>query len=178
MSEPLYLWLLPPASVQATFAGFIERLAQRFGTAGFIPHITLAGSLDLPADETVRRTAELAARLDPVAIRLTGIGATDEYFRCLFMRAEHSAALLATHETACAQLARPPEKEFMPHLSLIYGKLSQDQKNHIIDEIGNRLDIAFIADRIGLCRASGSPAQWQLSHTYSLTGRLDHERPA
>jgi 2'-5' RNA ligase len=171
MSIPLYLWLLPPTPVHERFAALIDRLSRRMGTPRFIPHITLTGSLHSPYDEIVRLTADLAATLAPIPIRLAGIGCTDQYYRCLFMRAERSRELLAAHEAACVRLGRSPESDFMPHLSLIYGDLPQDRKNSIVQEIGANFDAAFYANRIGLCRLDGSPEQWQLPRTFTLTGR-------
>ena len=171
MSGRIFLWLLPSASVQDRFATLIDTLSRRHGTPRFAPHITLTGSLDSPADEISLRTSDLAARLRPVPVQLTEVGWSDEYFRCLFIRAAASPELLAAHRTACAHLGRSPDTDFMPHLSLIYGNLSQDQKDRIVDEIGRRFDIGFDADRVGLCLAAGSPEQWRLIRTFALAGR-------
>lgn len=168
---PYYLWLLPPPLVRDRFAGLIARLSRQFETPRFTPHLTLVASLDLPLDELVERTTDLAANLAPVPVRLTGPGWTDQYFRCFFMRAERSPELLAAHETACAKFGQPVESNFMPHLSLIYGHLPQEQKNETVQEIGVDFDTAFHADRIGLCYPDGTPEQWQLIHTFTLTGR-------
>jgi len=171
MSLPHYLWLLPPAPIQDRFASLIERLGRRFGTPQFIPHLTLVGSLHGSRDEIVRKTTALAATLAPVPIRLAGCGWTDQHYRCFFMHAERGPELLAAHETACTKLGEQVESDFMPHLSLIYGTLPQEQKNQIVQTIGADFDIAFHADRIGLCHPDGTPEQWQLLHTFALTGR-------
>jgi len=171
MTIPYYLWLLPPPPIRDRFTGLINRLSRQFETPRFTPHLTLIGSLDLPLDKLVEQTAGLAANLAPVPIRLTGPGWTDQHFRCFFMRAERSPELLAAHETACATLGQQAESDYMPHLSLIYGNLPQEQKDEIVESISTDFNVAFYADRIGLCYPTGTPEQWQLSHTFVLTGR-------
>jgi 2'-5' RNA ligase len=171
MTMPYYLWLLPPPSIRDRFAGLIDRLSRQFGTPRFTPHLTLIGSLDSPLEKLVEKTADLAANLAPVAIRLTGPGWTDQHFRCFFMRAERSLELLAAHETACATLGQQAESDYMPHLSLVYGNLPQKQKDKIVETIGTAFSVAFHVDRIGLCYPAGTPEQWQLPHTFALTGR-------
>lgn len=170
MAERLFLWLLPPAPVEDRFASLIDSMSRRLGTPHFSPHITLVGSVDSPPDETIARLTTLAANLAPVPVRLSGVGFAEQYFRCLFMRAERTPRLLAAHETASAHLKRPPEADFMPHLSLIYGNLRPGQKQKIVEEIGDRFDITFEADRVGVCLTNGPPEQWRLLRTFALTG--------
>jgi 2'-5' RNA ligase len=170
MTERFFLWLLPPTPVCDRFASLIDTLSRRWGTPRFSPHITLVGSLDSPLDEIVARLTTLAADLAPVPVRLTHLGWTEQYFRCLFMRAERTPPLLAAHETASARLDRPTDADFMPHLSLIYGNLHAEQKQKVVEEIAGRFNTAFEADHIGLCLADGPPEQWQLLRTFALTG--------
>lgn len=168
MAERIFLWLLLSEPVHDRFAALIRRLSGRLGTPWFIPHITLAGSIDLPADETASRIADLATRLAPIPLQLTDVGWTDDYYRCLFIRAECSPKLLAAHQAACAALGRRPETDFMPHLSLVYGNLDAERKAQVVDSIGRHFDVTTEASRVGLCLAVGEPEQWRLIHTFPL----------
>ena len=173
MPTPLYLWLMPPAPTQQRFAALIDRLSRRVGTPCFIPHVTLIGSLFSPESEVVRCVEQLASTLAPIPVRLAGLGWSDQYYRCLFMRAEPSAELLAAHREASDRLGVPPEADFFPHLSLIYGNLAENEKTQIVQEIGASFDVSFTAAQICLCRPVGSPEQWRLPYVFALTGRSD-----
>ena len=99
------IWLMPPAPMRARFSEIIRRLSRRLGTPTFDPHVTLCGGpLNTDESELAVRAEELAARLAPVPIRLTDIGYTEEYFRCLFVRAERTAELLDARRAACKLL--------------------------------------------------------------------------
>lgn len=171
MAERFFLWLLPPAPTSERFASLIGELSRRLGTPRFEPHITLIGPVDSSLDEIVTRLTALAESLPPVPVRLTGAGGTEEYFRCLFMRAARDPLLLAAHAAASGRFGRPPEAGFMPHLSLVYGKLRPRQKQKIIEEIGARFDMAFEVKQIGVCLPDGPADQWRLLRTFALTGR-------
>ncbi len=161
---------MPPAAVRERFGRLIDALSQRLGTPRFHPHVTLCGTGDYTEADVRARTAALAARLAPVPIHLTEVGYTEEYFRCLYIKAERSPALLAAHATACAHFGRPAVPDFMPHLSLVYGELSREQKEKIIAEIGRRFDLTFCADAISLCWPAGTPESWRVLGPFPLTG--------
>src|SRR5205823_12276016 len=115
-----------------------------------------------PRAEIVAHAKRLAATLAPVPIRFDGIGHTEAYFRCLFLRAEKSAPLLAAHRQACAELSQPPEADYMPHLNLVFGKIETAVKQKLIEEIANRLPSSLVADRLGLCVVAGPPNAWNV----------------
>ena len=171
MSLPLYLWLLPPKPVEDRFAELIERLGKRLGTPHFIPHITLVGTLHSTHDEIIRHTEKLAEALPPIPVRLEGLGWTDQFYRCLFIRAERNDEILRAHKIASTALGKSAEIDFMPHLSLVYGEIPRAQKMLIAGELGTNFDMAFQANRIGLCIPQGTPEQWKLPYTYQLTGQ-------
>jgi 2'-5' RNA ligase len=170
MSGQFFLWLLPPDSVHDRFAALIGTLSRRLGTSAFTPHLTLIGSVDLPELDVVSRAAALAADLPPPRIHLTRIEWSDAFYRCLFIRAETTAALQAAHRTASACFGRSPEPAFMPHLSLVYGSIPTAEKERIAAEIGPLAEATFVADRLVICFADGPPERWRTIHAFPLTG--------
>ena len=161
---------MPPPLVRARFADVIDSLSRRLGTPRFEPHITLSGGE--AAEANIRaRTSALAARLAPVPVHLTRAGYTDAYFRCLFVHAARTPALLAARASAAIEYERPLDEEFMPHLSLVYGELASLQKEKILDDLGREFDVHFVAEEITLCRADGTPDTWPLIGPFKLTGR-------
>lgn len=164
------LWMLPPADVGDRFRSLIADLSRRTGTPAFEPHLTLAGGIDAATDNAAAaRVAPLAARLPPLPIRLTEVGTTGEYYRCLFIHAERTPLLQRAHHEACAVLAQEPG-DFMPHLSLIYGEIGAADKARIITDIGTRFDLAFTVERLALYSTAGPPSAWRRVAALALTG--------
>jgi 2'-5' RNA ligase len=168
---PYSLWLLPALPVRNDLAQLIENLSGRLGTPRFEPHVTLAAPVETHEAEIIATTQEIAASLAPLSIRFEGIGQTDAYFRCLFLRAEKRPDLLATHERACARLGRPPEPDFMPHLSLVYGKLTHEVKAALTEDISPRVPSTIVVDRLGICPVVGSVDTWKVLGPFTLTGK-------
>ncbi|MBI3899734.1 MAG: 2'-5' RNA ligase family protein [Gammaproteobacteria bacterium] len=161
---------MPPLAVRQRFAAIIDELSRQFGTPRFEPHLTLASGDGTEAD-VIARTTALASQLQAIPIQLTHAGYTEHYFRCLFVYADRNAPLLDAHRLAAEYVfARPVDDDFMPHLSLVYGKLSIDEKEKILDRYSREFDIAFSADTLTVCAPDGDPSMWRLLGPFALAG--------
>jgi 2'-5' RNA ligase len=157
----LSLWLMPEGEVRRELAGWIARLAERFRTERFEPHLTLLGSI--PVDEAQAReaTARVASQLSPFTVRLDGIDGRDEHFRCVFVRAELDPPLRSAHETAARGFGLPAQPDFLPHLSLVYGRLLEEQKHALAHEAGADVSMRFEASTLHLWSTAGPLAEWR-----------------
>lgn len=163
------LWLMPPAPVRDRFAAIIRRLSERLGTPVFEPHVTLTGTETEDETDAVRRVEQLAQALAPIPIALIESGYSDAYFRCLYLRAANSPALLAAYRRACDALGAAPT-DFMPHLSLVYGDLNAADKQRLIAELGRDWDVQFTAQQLALYIPEGRPEQWRRVADFALRG--------
>jgi 2'-5' RNA ligase len=165
-------WLMPDGEVGAELQAWIDRLAVRFGTARFPAHVTLvgeaAGTDEQAALEAARRAAEATATF---TVRLDGIDGRDEHYRCLFAVAETSKPLLTAHEALSRALGREPDPAFLPHLSLVYGTLPEDQKLALRHEAGVDVSLRFDARRLHAWRTGGPVADWREIAAFDLAGR-------
>jgi len=171
MSEALHyvIWLLPPDEVRERFARLIHELAQANDTDAFDPHITLMDGLS--GDETqIRNSAhEIALGLAPLDVRLTDADYLDEFHRALFVRVEPSAALSAAHRMARSLFAAQENREFIPHMSLLYGNLTPATKETLLDNIGRQFDLAFRITHLLLVAIAGRcPGDWRYLARYRL----------
>jgi 2'-5' RNA ligase len=157
------LWLAPGGETYDNLSALITRLAKSHGAPVFEPHITLLGGITSDDEgELLRLTHLLATRVESFEVRLTETRYMDEYFRCLFLKAEPADGLIKANIEAklvMAELIEP--QEFYPHLSLLYGDFFPMVKEAIIADIGKRMDISFTADKVKLIRASGGPSDWK-----------------
>lgn len=157
------LWLVPEGDVHAELQALIKRLAKGHGAPVFEPHLTLLGGISSSDEEDVlRRTHILASRVEPFDVSLKEVWYRDEFYRCLFLKAEPTAGLVGANvdaKLAMAEICLPDE--FYPHLSLMYGDFFPMIKEAIIADIGNAFDITFRANSIKLMRTDGGPADWK-----------------
>jgi 2'-5' RNA ligase len=164
----LSLWLMPHAEVRRQLAAWIDRLAERYRTGRFEPHLTLLGGLATGEAEAARTAEQVAAGLAPFTVRLDGIEGRDEHFRCLYARAELDGRLRAAHEAVARAFAREPEPGFLPHLSLVYGRLLPEQKQAVAHEAGADVSLRFEAAALHLWSTEGSPVDWRELGVFSF----------
>jgi hypothetical protein len=155
------LWLMPEGAPRERLAGWIDRLADRYGGERFPPHVTLLAGAGGPSDDVFARAATLAARLARFVVRLDAVDGGEEHFRCLFARVTPSRPLLAAHEAAARAFARAREPGYLPHVSLLYGSLSPKQKQILAREIGSEVALRFQARRLHVWSTEGPVAEWR-----------------
>ncbi len=154
------LWIIPPEGVYDRLKDIIFRLSLKYSTPGFEPHITLLGGLPGAEEEILSKVSGLAANLNPFNVKLSKTEYLDEYYRCLFLRAEETDDLLNAHALAGKILDNLRDEKYMPHLSLMYGDFPAKIKEEIIRETGNQ-DITFKVNSIHLFLTGDNPELWQ-----------------
>lgn len=155
-------WLVPEGDVRERLGALIAELSRRHGTPSFEPHVTLFGGIVGGEVEILERGARLAAALRPFAIRLMALGRSDEYFRCLFLEAERSPELLAAHERASGLFGARDSAPFLPHLSLVYGRLGAEEASEAVEALRSlALPLDFEARRLEVHRTEGAVPEWR-----------------
>lgn len=154
------LWLQPTGQAYGRLARIIAQLSTQYRAPAFEPHVTLLGGLTDDADAVIAKTAQLSKLLKPNVIKLTTLDYFDEYFRCLFAKAEKSSWLIDANLQARKLFHREDASEFMPHLSLLYGDFPLAIKQRIIIEIGSQFDFSFPVASVQLWSTAGEPKEW------------------
>lgn len=155
----LSLWLVPYGDVRGEIARLIARLAARWGTPVFDPHITLVGGLGAAEGDIVRRAAQIAARIGPVPMRLARAGWEEPYFRCFYLVVDGDGVVAARRVATEVFGAEPAD--YFPHLSLAYGDPSVAEKERVRAEVERRLPIDFDARTLEVWRTTGDVPSWR-----------------
>ena len=164
------LWLMPTGKAYDKLKGLISKLSKKHSAPNFEPHVTLLGDIVEPEESALAKTGQLASCTNPFKIKLTGVKYLDEYFRCLFIRAEESDEIMQANRKAQEIFNKKQGQKFMPHLSLMYGNFPAETKEEIIAEIGKEFDTSFEAKSIHLILASKKigPKDWKKIKKFTL----------
>lgn len=173
----LSLWLVPEGAAAARLTGCIEGLAHARGTPGFAPHVTLLGGVLRPEPDVRRACAALARTLRPLSIRLGPVEARDDYFRRVFVRVAETGPLRRARAAAGRTLG-VVDGDFMPHLSLVYGKLAGARMAAALREASAVSGRAFVARRLELWRTVGEVRQWRRAAGWPLRAGVSKRRGA
>jgi 2'-5' RNA ligase len=137
----LMAWLVPAAGpVRDHLAATIDRLAAEHDAPRFEPHVTMAGLFHSDQEAAVRTLTSLAAGAGPFEVRFAAAGYEQAYFSAVYLRAQPSPQLTALHEAARAAWALEP-RPYVPHLSLLYADIAEEQKRAIIGALGIQLPL-------------------------------------
>ncbi|WP_299539124.1 2'-5' RNA ligase family protein [uncultured Streptomyces sp.] len=149
----LSLWLHPAARDEPALRAEIGRLATRWGSPPFAPHLTLVGGFDAPEDEARRRAADLASELGPLDVEFTTLASEEPLHKSLFLGAAPNARLDAAFGTAVRICAGPVgEEPFRPHLSLAYLDAPAELRERAAASIALSLPVRARFDALALWR--------------------------
>jgi len=168
--EVFSLWLIPKGEIADELSSLIVRLSREHSTPSFEPHVTLIGEINLPRPAAISRTRELAASIRSFDVRLNRVAHHDRYFQCVFLLADKTAEIMKAHSTACAVFQQKDTKEYMPHLSLLYGRLDAKTRQRVILDTGDMMNIIFRANEIFLYCTEGEPAAWHCLSRFQCGG--------
>lgn len=152
------LWLMPKEPMFSLLAGKISRLSHEYSTPRFDPHLTLLSEITGQEQEIRAKSGALASSFTPIKAELGGIGYLDEYFRCLFIKVVPTSAFIKANQAAQEAFEMRNKQLYMPHLSLVYGRMRLETKKKIAAEFGS---------------LSGQTLEWNQVKLYSVVGPLD-----
>jgi 2'-5' RNA ligase len=162
MNVRYHLWLNPPREASDQFAGVIRQLALELNAPTFEPHITLLGNLNGSEADHMARSKELARRLSPVPVTVSGPACGDDYFHCVFLVVDMTPPVFHAQALARQIFHQEEDNRYRPHISLVYGRYSESRKKDIIARLPASLCLPFEASHLSLIRAgSEDPKDWQ-----------------
>ena len=162
------LWLVPAEPVFNLLAIQIARLSLELSTPQFDPHVTLLSGITLPEQEALARSAGLAARLTSFQIELGEMNCLDEYFRCVYAGVVQEVPILRARQIASEIFGIQGEPPYMPHISLVYGKLCLETRESIVAELASMAGRPFEVRRLALWRVRGPVREWTCVKEFEL----------
>ncbi len=120
------VFLVPAAEDRRWAEGVIRELAARYDAPPFEPHVTVYGGRFVEESELEpvhRALADAAAETGPITLRITGFGATAEYFKTLFVAFAEDPRLRRLYEVVREAAVQGSGYELVPHLSLLYADI-------------------------------------------------------
>lgn len=170
-SDKHSLWLRPFGDIAFSLQQRINKLSDTYGSPSFEPHVTLLSGMRYGETELIQLTDTLAGALEPFNIVLTSAGYKNAYYQSLFVHVKKSDELMNAHHTARQLFGYDAGEEFMPHLSLMYGDFSQEEKERILSIMGREFHLRFRVHSLLLVKTEGKPDDWKKIHTAEFKKR-------
>lgn len=160
------LWLRPTLTQIDEYGLIISQLAHKYDSVPFQPHITLLSGLSGNLKRLKNSCAKIVSSTKKFDITCNNISYTNEFFRNFFILVNLRDELDKLYETTLQEFAYTPEDDYMPHVSLYYGKLNIDTKKKLVAELEHKYPHVFKLERLDLFETSGNIAEWNLLESY------------
>lgn len=132
-------------------------------------HMTLAGQFDMNQSEINSLEEAMVSKLDPIEISYKGYGMKDYFFQAFYVKVNLNQDLQTSRSKIC-DILKIKNEEFMPHLSLYYGKQALEKKQSLLTELpyveGN-----FIAEVFYVVSFDPKNIEWKILNSIHLGGR-------
>ncbi|KAJ0402695.1 hypothetical protein ATCC90586_009472 [Pythium insidiosum] len=159
------LWLIPAGGPHEALHQLIVEYAARLMTPPFLPHITLLGGVTgLSEQEAIDKTRSVATMLHAMDLEVSVVASKELlYFQCVFGLIKEDDELASAHEAAKEGFARREEPDYMPHISLVYGDIEEEQRQALKRELGPRVDgMRLHISSLQLWNTSGPVKSWKM----------------
>ncbi|GLT52543.1 hypothetical protein SLA2020_258780 [Shorea laevis] len=139
------VWALPPEDVATRLKKLMVGLRSEFGGPEFEPHITVVGSICLTQDDALAKFRSACQGLKAYTATVERVATGTFFYQCVFLLLQPTPEVMDASDRCCGHLGYVRSTPYMPHLSLLYGDLTDEEKKkaqekaNILDESVNSL---------------------------------------
>ena len=151
------IFLVPAESQFNKYSDLINSLSNKYKTPSF-PHITLVEKVEAEEDELIEKVGAIAQILNKVEVEVFGMNFSNTINQCVFAQIKMSPQLLSLYIKLAEALQYPNKSPFFPHMSLVYGDFSPEEKSNIAKQI--KIDDKLLLDKIVIYRDGPLPIDW------------------
>lgn len=160
MKKLYTIWILPPPSLKKDLQEIIVKLAKKFKSPIFEPHMTLLGDIEIDEESMIEKAKTLASKTQPFSLELGEISFSTTYFQSVFVRVKSTAKLMEANLIAKGIFGKE-NNVFMPHMSLLYGDQEMELREIISQEIKLPINIKFKVEKIVVVPSTKNPKDWK-----------------
>ncbi len=154
MSQSKYsIWLMPSDSDKVYLSSIIQSLSEAYDAPPFEPHCTIYSSVD---DLESAKTIIDQLNFKPFEAKVNGLSQSDYIWKTIIFELETNPHLLLLHYLFDQAMLDP--YTFEPHVSLIYKKMGEGERERIIQSLSIMSKINF--DRIAIVNTSEPVSEW------------------
>ncbi|CAA0823680.1 Cyclic phosphodiesterase [Striga hermonthica] len=122
------VWALPPVELTPRLKKLMDGLRSEFGGPQFEPHVTVVGAVSLTEAEARDRFAKACEGLKAYGATVEKVAAGTFFYQCVFLLLHPTPQVVEASAHCCGHLGYKNSTPYMPHLSLLYGDLTDEEK--------------------------------------------------
>jgi 2'-5' RNA ligase len=161
------IWLMPSDKELMRYQEIIDEFSLRFDTPGFEPHITLFTGIETLTDDLIYQISVLAALTDTFELMFKELALKNNYFQAIYLKPDFNNSLSTMNEELTV-LFPSVNYAFKPHLSLLYGNISKENKEDYLRQFDSTILGSFHATTLRIMKTVGEVEMWQVIEDFPL----------
>ena len=122
------IWALFSDEDSKYLTDVIDDLSKKYDSPTFLPHITLYGLVDIHLNYLTEIIENCSSKIDSLTIKQDKIDYSDDFWKTVFITIKRNTELEKIHSCMYSNLSKFSQYSFFSHISLIYKKLSIQEK--------------------------------------------------
>ncbi|KAL0305571.1 UNVERIFIED_CONTAM: Cyclic phosphodiesterase [Sesamum radiatum] len=134
------VWALPPEELTPRLKKLMEGLRSEFGGPEFEPHVTVVGAISLTESDARDKFNKVCEELKAYNSSVEKVDTGSFFYQCVFLRLHPTPEVVEASAHCCGHFGYKNSTPYMPHLSLLYGDLTDEEKKtaqekaYVLDE--------------------------------------------
>jgi len=167
LTDSHYLWLMPQKETYDEFQKIIEDLSKTYGTPPFEPHVTLVSGLSGNEDLLIEKIDAFGLGKHKFSVTTEGIDYIHGFFTSLHLNIQNTPEIDQFNAEARQHLKPFGQGPYHPHLSLLYGDITSQDRKHIIADL-NCTGQTILFNKLKLVKGHSDVSQWQVIKEWDL----------
>lgn len=140
---------LPSDDAMDRVKKLMKGLRSEFGGPEVEPHVTVVGLTMLTEEDAVKRFRSAVDGMKAYAAKVERVATGTSYYQCVYLLLEPSPEVVEASVHCSSHFGYKSSTPYMPHMSLIYGDLSDKEKKaaqekaNIMDECINKWEFTI-----------------------------------
>ena len=164
----LTLWAIPKKEEVPLILNAKQTIDNKLKGPNFPIHMTLSGKIDLNKTDEKGIEEKMVNNFSPFEVFFKGYGMKDYFFQAFYVEVNLNQDLKEVRSKIC-DILKLEDEEFMPHLSLYYGKKSLEEKQSLLSELPE-IEGSFITETFYLVSFDPKNIEWKILNRIHLGG--------
>ncbi|XP_062016702.1 cyclic phosphodiesterase-like [Rosa rugosa] len=122
------VWALPPDDVTPRLKKLMEGLRAEFNGPYFDPHITVVGAITLTPEDALNKFKAASQAVKAYEAKVESVATGTFFYQCVFLLINPTPQVVEASAICCGHFGYNSSTPYMPHLSLLYADLSDEDK--------------------------------------------------
>lgn len=144
-----------------------DKVRSQLKSEEFKIHMTLAGPFYDIDSNSIQLIRDYCRQNSEVKINTLGYGCQSKFFQSIFISIDQSSVLDKLRNAMFECNYQFPNKNFYPHISLVYGNYKKEIKENIITTLPD-LKSCMIIDKISIVSICNDISLWKVYESFSL----------